>query len=176
MNNKTITEFGTRIIWRIMEIEEGALRLDLIGSSSIFIIDLFGSLNVVPNRPGFAASHSRGTKPLCLGTKVALGQAKQKTYIIWNDNFLCLSCLSATFALQHGGLYTTWMARCKGPLHWYSLACEQQRSDDRKYVCCSQANIPIIYVAFTFKWCGNSSNKTCYSQRAWIGYNIELAE
>ena len=30
--------------------------------------------------------------------------------------------------------------------------------------------------AFTFKWCGNSWNKTFYSQRIWIGYNIELAE
>ena len=27
--------------------------------------------------------------------------------------------------------------------------------------------------AFTFKWCGNSWNKTFYSQRFWIGYNIE---
>ena len=26
MNNKTIIEFGFRIIWRIMEIEEGVIR------------------------------------------------------------------------------------------------------------------------------------------------------
>ena len=32
--------------------------------------------------------------------KVALGQDKQKTYIILNGNFLCLSSPSATFALQ----------------------------------------------------------------------------
>ena len=31
-------------------------------------------------------------------------------------------------------------------------------------------------VAFTFKWCGNSWNKTFYYQRVWIGYIIELAE
>ena len=49
MKNKTITEFGSRIIWRMMEIEEGGIRIGLIGSSSIFIIDLFGLLNVVPN-------------------------------------------------------------------------------------------------------------------------------
>ena len=37
-----------------------------------------------------------------------LGQHKQKAYImlfILNDNFVCLSCRSATFALQQGGLY-----------------------------------------------------------------------
>ena len=28
MNNKTIIEFGFRIIWRIMEISEGVIRLD----------------------------------------------------------------------------------------------------------------------------------------------------
>ena len=33
----------------MMEIEEGGIRIGLIGSSSIFIIDLFGLLNVVPN-------------------------------------------------------------------------------------------------------------------------------
>ena len=31
-------------------------------------------------------------------------------------------------------------------------------------------------VAFTFKWYGNAWNKMFYSQRIWIGYNIELAE
>ena len=47
--------------------------------------------------------------------KVALGQDKKKTYtgayIILNGNFLCLSCLSATFALQHGGFVPReWLA------------------------------------------------------------------
>ena len=28
MNNKTIVEFGFRILWRIMEISEGVIRLD----------------------------------------------------------------------------------------------------------------------------------------------------
>ena len=32
-----------------------------------------------------------------------MGHDKQKAYIILNDNFLCLSCPSVTFALQHGG-------------------------------------------------------------------------
>ena len=33
MNNKTIIEFGFRIIWIIMEIEEAVIRLDLHNSS-----------------------------------------------------------------------------------------------------------------------------------------------
>ena len=53
------------------------------------------------NRP-FVASHSRGTKPPCWRARVAVSQDKQKTYIILNVNFLCLSCPSATFAPQHG--------------------------------------------------------------------------
>ena len=31
-------------------------------------------------------------------------------------------------------------------------------------------------IAFTFKWYGNTWNKTFYLQRIWIGYNIELAK
>ena len=59
----------------------------------------------------FAASHSRGTKPRCSRTKVALGQDQQKTHVILDDNFLCLSCPSATFALQHGGFVPReWLA------------------------------------------------------------------
>ena len=54
------------------------------------------------NRP-FAASHSCGTKPPCWRATVVLEHDKQKAYIILNDNFLCLSCPSVTFALQHGG-------------------------------------------------------------------------
>ena len=52
--------------------------------------------------------------------------------------------------------------------------------------CCTQFKSPgvmilcVLYlhynVAFTFKWYGNFWNKTFYSQRVWIGYNIELAE
>ena len=48
----------------------------------------------------FAARHSDGTKLPCWIAKVALGQDKQKPYIILNGNFLCLSCPSATFAIQ----------------------------------------------------------------------------
>ena len=52
--------------------------------------------------------------------------------------------------------------------------------------CCTQFKSPgdkilcVLYlhynVAFTFKWYGNSWNRTFYSQRVWIGYNNELAE
>ena len=38
MNNKTIIEFGFRIIWRIMEISEGVLRQGLHNTPSISII------------------------------------------------------------------------------------------------------------------------------------------
>ena len=42
MNDKTVIEFGLRIIWRIMEISEGVIRLGLrprrIPPSWIFII------------------------------------------------------------------------------------------------------------------------------------------
>ena len=48
----------------------------------------------------FAARHSGGTKLPCWIAKVALGQDKQKPYIILNGNFLCLSYPSATFAIQ----------------------------------------------------------------------------
>ena len=62
------------------------------------------------NRP-FTASHSRRTKPPCWRARVALGQDKQKTYIILNGNFLCLSCPSATFALQHASFVPReWLA------------------------------------------------------------------
>ena len=52
--------------------------------------------------------------------------------------------------------------------------------------CCTQFKSPgdkilcVLYlhynVTFTFKWYGNFWNKTFYSQKVWIGYNIELAE
>ena len=59
----------------------------------------------------FVASHSRGTKPPCWRTKVALGQDQQETHVIVDDNFLCLSCPSATFAPQHCGFVPReWLA------------------------------------------------------------------
>ena len=85
-----------------------------------WLIDQYQSIK---NRP-FAASHSSGTKLPCWRAKLTLGQDKQKTYIIWNGNFLCLSCPNATFALQHGGfLPREWLA-AKVPLsivtYWLS--------------------------------------------------------
>ena len=51
--------------------------------------------------------------------------------------------------------------------------CTQFKSLGDKILC-------VLYlhynVAFTFKWYGNSWNKTFYSQGVWIGYNFELAE
>ena len=62
---------------------------------------------------GPAASHSRGTKPPCWRP---LGHGKQKAPIILNGNFLCLSCPSATFALQHGGFVLREWQAAKGPI------------------------------------------------------------
>ena len=67
------------------------------------------------NRP-FAASHSRSTKPPRWRAKAALRQDKQRTYIILNCNFLCLSCPSATFVLQHGGFVPREWLAAKGLL------------------------------------------------------------
>ena len=64
----------------------------------------------------FAASHSRGTKPPRWRAKAALRQDKQKTYIILNGNFPCLSCPSATFSLQHGGFVPREWLAAKGLL------------------------------------------------------------
>ena len=57
----------------------------------------------VANRP-FAASHSRGTKPPpCWRAKVALEQDKQRKLQFKIMYVFCLSCPSATFALQRVG-------------------------------------------------------------------------
>ena len=62
------------------------------------------------NRP-FAASHSRGTKPPCWTAKVALGQDKQRKLPFQIVYVFCLSCPSATFALQRGGFVPhEWLA------------------------------------------------------------------
>ena len=71
----------------------------------------------------FAASYSwsRGTKPPSWRPKVALGQDKQKAYIILNSSFLCLSCPSITFCSPVRRFCTTWMASCTGPIKVESL-------------------------------------------------------
>ena len=50
-----------------------------------------------------AACHSRGTKQPCWDAKVALGQDKQRKLPFKIMYAFCWSCLSATFASQHGG-------------------------------------------------------------------------
>ena len=71
-----------------------------------------------------------------------------------------------------------------------SQPCSTGRVADHRPIritqCCTQFKSPrvkilcVLYlhynVAFTFKWYGNFWNKTFYSQRVWIGYNIELAK
>ena len=70
--------------------------------------------------------------------------------------------------------------------HRSPLAERLEQATIRLTQCCTQFKSPgdkilcVLHlhynVAFTFKWYGNSWNKTFYSQRVWIGYNIELAE
>ena len=59
------------------------------------------------NRP-FAASHSRGTKPLYWRAKVALGQDKQRKLPF---KIMYAFCCSPAWQFC-----TTWMASCKGPI------------------------------------------------------------
>ena len=51
----------------------------------------------------FAASHSCGTKPPYWRAKVTLGQDKQRKLPFKIMYVFCLSCPSATFAVQRGG-------------------------------------------------------------------------
>ena len=46
MNNKTITEFGFRIIWRIVQISEGVIRLAYGLDDVISVISLYYFINV----------------------------------------------------------------------------------------------------------------------------------
>ena len=62
------------------------------------------------NRP-FAASHLRGTKPPCWRAQVTLGQDKQRKLPFQIMYVFCLSCPSATLALQRGGFVPgEWLA------------------------------------------------------------------
>ena len=77
---------------------------------------------VLNNRP-FAASHSRGTKPPCWRAKVALGHDKHRKLPFQIMYVFCLSCPSATFALQRGGFAPREWLAAKGLLlftQWYS--------------------------------------------------------
>ena len=69
--------------------------------------DLYG------NRP-FAASQSRGTKPPYWRANVALGQDKQRKLPFKIMYAFCLSCPSATFALQYGGFVPREWIAAKG--------------------------------------------------------------
>ena len=74
------------------------------------------SLNywVVYNNRPFAAFHSCGTKPPCWDAKVVLGQDKQRILPFQIMYTSCWSCLSATFASQHGGFVPREWKAAKG--------------------------------------------------------------
>ena len=70
----------------------------------------FDSCSEILNRP-FAASHSRGTKPLSWRAKDAPGQDRQRKLPFKIMYVFCLSCPIATFALQRGGFVPReWLA------------------------------------------------------------------
>ena len=58
--------------------------------------------------------------------QVALAQDKQKAYTILNGNFLCLSYLSDTFALQQGGFVLREWLVAKGLLNTPNMERSQQ--------------------------------------------------
>ena len=74
------------------------------------------SLNywVVYNNRPFAAFHSCGTKPPCWDAKVVLGQDKQRILPFKIMYTSCWSCLSSTFASQHGGFVPREWKAAKG--------------------------------------------------------------
>ena len=73
------------------------------------------------NRP-FAASHSRGTKLQSWIAKVALGQDKQRKLPFKIMYGFCLSCPSATFAIQHGSFVPSEWRAAKDLLKYRCLA------------------------------------------------------
>ena len=84
---------------------------------SVSLVDGVGILffALLVNRP-FPPSHSRGTKPPCWRAKVALGQDKQRKLPFKIMYVFCLSCPSATFALQRSGFVPREWLAAKGLL------------------------------------------------------------
>ena len=62
---------------------------------------------------------------------MAMGQDKQKTYIILKGNFLCLSCPSATFVLQHGSFVPRQWLAAKG-LFLFHVFMDRDGVEDRE--------------------------------------------
>ena len=93
---------------------------------------------------------------------------KNYSMLEWDDH-INNSALRASMAIYHPiSKARSW----NRPIR-LTQCCNQFKSPGVKILC-----VLYLYqnVAFTFKWYGNSRNKTFYSQRVWIGYNIELAE
>ena len=95
--------------------------------------------------------------------RVALGQDKQKAYIIVNSNYLWLSVPIVTFALQHGGfLPLEWLAakeaywvhpsRSKTPLEKLILnACFKLSCAQTKLNSGTNQSLVIVYTLASFK-------------------------
>ena len=112
----------------------------------------------------FAASHLRGKKPPCWRAKVALGQDKQKTYLILNSNFLCCLVPGRLFLSSTAVLFCArWMASYKGPISgfWSNNFCGLQDA---------------CHLFIPFSWQANklwSSEDECPQQFVFYGQKAE---
>ena len=91
-----------RVISRICG-NESQPGVQLVEKLAILFLSVKGFLNVRVHPKNvdwpFTASHSRGTTLPYWKEKDALGQDKQKPYIMYNGNFLCGSCPSTCLFL-----------------------------------------------------------------------------
>ena len=96
-----------------------------------------------------------------------LGKCKKQKHALQNKNSLLDSISNSPFAPWEDSQIPS-----NRPIR-LTQCCTQFKSPGDKILC-----VLYLYynVPFTFKWYGNSWNKRFYSQRVWIGYNIDLAE
>ena len=163
-----------------------------------YLISAFLSLTEQQKKALFAALSRKD-----VFTILSTGHGK---YIFCYNTVIPLNKLTCLGQQNKKSPNTEWKFPCRKKKHttlykyviifgaaWFS--CDAQKRSNQRYFwhrpirltqCCTQFKSPgdnilcVLHlhynVAFTFKWYGNSWNKTFYSQRVWIGYNIELAE
>ena len=116
----------------------------------------------------FAASHSRGKKPRCWRTKVALGQDKQRKLPFQIMYVFCLSCPSATFVLQCGGFVPhEWLAAMDLFLiDWYWSISQWKLMVTTFFTVSTIFFMDLIMLLFNIiaLWCSAWTVSKCYSQ------------
>ena len=142
--------------------------------------------NIWSSQRGFSTPGSRASRGWLTWTSFILNFCLGHVLIgsLSNENGkkaigLDMTSKTTTLHVHHSFLYISLPS-----LHDYDV--ELPNRPIRLTQCCTQLKSPgdkilcVLHlhynVAFTFKWYGNSWNKMFYSQRVWIGYNIELAE